>query len=68
MTERLVSEDDFSADDLQEIERRAAELKSQDRSRFDRVMAEIDHDEDVALKRLRDIRMRRAVVTKAGHL
>lgn len=58
----------FSADDLQEIERRATELKSQDRRRYDTVMAEIDKDEETALKRLHDSRTRRAIVKKAGHL
>jgi len=64
----MTEDEHFSADDLQEIERRAMELKSQDRHRYDTVMAEIDRDEEVALRRLHDIRTRRAVVKKAGHL
>lgn len=54
--------------DLKIVEQRARELVEQDKRRYDRVMAEIDKDERECLSRLRDIRMRRAVVQKAGHL
>lgn len=54
--------------DLKIVETRARELVDQDKQRYDHVMAEIDKDEQECMARLRDIRMRRAIVKQAGHL
>lgn len=66
--ETLTSDSKLHPSDLKIVERQAAEVVAQDKERYDRVMKEIDEDEQKCLSRLRDIRMRRAVVQKAGHL
>lgn len=67
MNTPLPEEQQFSPDDLTHIEKRAAELKSEELRRYERVMAEIDKDEAEAMERLRQIRIRRAIVKRAGH-
>lgn len=68
MNEVVRPEDEqFTADELQEIERRAAELRNDDYNRYVRVMAEIEEDERKTRQRLREILTRKAVVMKAGH-
>lgn len=53
--------------DLEDQEKRAAELKGEDLRRYERVMAEIDKDEAESMERLKQIRIRRAIVKRAGH-
>jgi hypothetical protein len=53
--------------DDKEIRKRAAELRAQDKDRYDRVMAEIDKDEAEAMKRLKAVRERRQIVRLAGY-
>jgi hypothetical protein len=60
-------EQQFSPEDLAHIDKRTAELKSEDLRRYERVMAEIDKDEAEAMERLRQIRIRRAIVKRTGH-
>lgn len=64
----MTKDQELQPSDQKIVETRARELVDQDKQRYDRVMAEIDKDEQECLARLRDIRMRRAIVKQAGHL
>lgn len=66
-TELRTEDEQFTTYELQEIERRAAELRNDDYNRYVRVMAEIEEDERKTRQRLREILTRKAVVMKAGH-
>jgi len=65
--EHIPADEQFSADDLAYIDKRISELQAEYKRRYDRAMAEIDKDEADARARLRQVLIRRAIVTKVGH-
>lgn len=67
MPDSVSKDEQMSVEDLEHIDKRAAELKAEDKRRYDRVMEEIDKDEREARARLRQILIRRAIVMKVGH-
>lgn len=58
---------DLSAEDMAEVDRMAQSILDKDKDRYTRVMEEIAKEEGEILARLRQIRIRRAAVQKAGH-
>jgi hypothetical protein len=63
-----LTEDEFTVYDLEKIEREAARVRNADHNRYVTVMAEIQQEEDKLLERLKEVRIRRQIVQKAGHL
>lgn len=61
-------EEQFNSDDLEKIERESARARNADHNRYVTVMAEIQQEEEKLLERLKEVRIRRQIVIKAGHL